>query len=291
MRPGIGDNGPVRLRRHVVIFGSCQGLALAKLIRVSLPRWRYRVFFLWNPAGAGEMRPVGEILERLAAADYAIYQPLGESFGELGAESLARAVTSVPEVATFPRIINDGAQSLSRANRRAPERVFGQRYVIELLEEGASVAEVQRRFAAGEIDFDQRRRFDRALVRLSQQERSRNCTVRPAAFIAAEHRRRRLFLNHNHPTTALVAELAAQIRAGTGLPLDVESIRARAREELNAAELPVDRVALTPQDVAVLGYQFEPDSDWRQSGEALIEEIAQRLRVEESRGAPGIERG
>ncbi|HUT76710.1 MAG TPA: hypothetical protein VM285_03430, partial [Polyangia bacterium] len=119
---------------------------------------------------------------------------------------------------------------------------------------------------------------DRALLRLSQQERSRNCTIRPAAYIAAEHRRRRLFLNHNHPTTALVAELAAQIRAQTGLAIDVESLRARAHEEINAAGLPLDRVALTPQDVAALGYEFDPNPDWREQGEALIGEIAERGR-------------
>ena len=69
-----------------------------------------------------------------------------------------------------------------------------------------------------------------------------------------------------------------QIRAQTGLPIDVESIRARAREELNAAELPLERVALTPQDVAALGYRFDPDPDWREQGEALIGEIAERGR-------------
>jgi Polysaccharide biosynthesis enzyme WcbI len=258
----------------VVIFGSCQGHALARLTVGALPRWRYQVLFYWNPAGARRRRPVAEILEALAAADYAIYQPLSEVHGELAAEPLARTVARVPEVATFPRILNDGAQSLSRANPRAPELVFGQRYVLELLEAGVDLAEVRRRFAAGEIDFEQRPRFDLALERLAQQERSRHCTLRASEFIAAEHRRRRLFLTHNHPTTALVAELAAQLRAQHGLPIDVAAIRQLAHEDPNAARLPPVPVALTPYDVAALGYEFDPDPDWREQGEALIGEIA-----------------
>ena len=258
----------------MVIFGSCQGHALARLTSAALPRWRYQVRFYWNPAGARRQRPAGEILAALASADYAVYQPLGEAHGELAAGPAARAVADVPEVATFPRILNDGAQSLSRANPNAPELVFGQGYVLELLEAGVELAEVRRRFVAGEIDFEQRPRFDRALVRLSQQERSRHCTIRPSEFIAAEHRRRRLFLTHNHPTTALIAELAAQLRDQTGLPIDVAAIRRRAREDPNAAGLPLGKVALTPQDVSALGYEFDPDPDWREQGEALIGEIA-----------------
>lgn len=275
------------LRRHVVIFGSCQGLALAKLVRPALPRHRYRLFFFWNPAGAGEMRPAEEVLEALSSADYAIYQPLGEAHGELAAEPVARVVESVPEVARFPRIINPAAQSLSRANRRSPELVFGQAYVNELLDAGVGVEEVKRRFAAGEIDFELPRRYAEALARLAHQEQARECNARVSEFILGEGRRRRMFLTHNHPTTTLVAELAAQVAAATGLPIDVGSIRELAERDPNAAGLPLGSASLTPADVAALGYEFGPSPDWREVGERLIDEIASERAATPPAPAPG----
>ncbi len=262
-----------RLRRHVVIFGSCQGAALARLLRLSLPRWRYRLFHFWNnPGGIAGVRPAEEILEMLATADYAIYQPLSPERGELSADAIADAIADAPEVVTFPRILNDGFASLSRASEEAEEAILGQRYVFRLLEDGHSRRSVLERFRDGEIEFEQRSRFDLSLERLSQQEQSRGVMAPISDFIAAEHRRRRLFLTHNHPTTWLLAELCARIRELSGLPIDVESLRASGKE--NLAGLPERDVALTPYDVAALGYEFGPNRDWLAVGETLIGEIA-----------------
>lgn len=74
---------------------------------------------------------------------------------------------------------------------------------------GFSRARVIVDYQSGNLAFDCCRRFIECIA--EQGRREKETDVRMVPWIVQEYRRQRLFLTHNHPTSALFAELATQI--------------------------------------------------------------------------------
>ena len=102
------------------------------------------------------------------------------------------------------------------------------------------------------------------------------------------YRDTRLFLMHNHPTTALYAEILRQLRELASLPIDVDALISRARDEDNVAghSYESDSLPISPRDVADLGYTFAPDPRWAEIGPTLIRVIADEWERDRSDRTP-----
>ena len=126
----------------------------------------------------------------------------------------------------------------------------------------------------GELDLHVLERFDECMQRMAQRERTNEITL--SDFILDRYRDTRLFLMHNHPTTALYAEILRQLRELASLPIDVDALISRARDEDNVAghSYESDSLPISPRDVADLGYTFAPDPRWAEIGPTLIRVIA-----------------
>jgi hypothetical protein len=216
------------------------------------------------------MRPTGEILETLGRADLAIFQPLGPQHGDLGGRSLRHRLGS--RAIAFPRLFNSGIASLCLAplSTEAPCRAYGSEPVVQLLQEGLDRAEVKRRYWAGEIPFDQVRRFEECVEEIRRREGTTE--VKLADYIAANRRSRRLYLTHNHPASALLLETCRQIGEIAGLQLDIDKLQHEGDD--NLGRLPRGYAPISPLDAQVLGYEFGYDPDWERAGGLVIDYVA-----------------
>ena len=127
-------------------------------------------------------------------------------------------------------------------------------------------------YVEGSLDFGLLERFESCLVELERREKSTAIVL--SGHIRQNYRRRRQFLTYSHPTTDLLVELCEQLRALTGLPIDLAALR-RIEDE-NAAGLPGGRLQspISPHDASILGYQFGRDPDWVERGAGLILRVA-----------------
>jgi ABC-type polysaccharide/polyol phosphate transport system ATPase subunit len=159
-------------------------------------------------------------------------------------------------------------------NAQAPQPslgvIYGEETIIGRLEQGASVEAIFDEYVEGSLDFGLRERFEDCMAEMERREQS--TAIALSGHIRRNYRRKRQFLIFNHPTTDLLVELCDQLRALTGLPIDLPALR-RIDDE-NAAKLPGERVnsPISPHDASILGYEFGYDFDWVERGGGLIPE-------------------
>jgi hypothetical protein len=262
----------------IVTFGNCQARGIASLLELLLPDSYPRPTFLSNNARTGRMEATEKILETLNGADLVVFQPLRRDHGELSAANVRAALDDSVTLLAFPYIFNSGVAGFCSAPNALSDRsygkIFGERPLFERLEAGASSDELVEEYLQGELDLQVPQRFDECMRKIAERERTNE--IRVHDFILENHGEIRLFLMHNHPTTALYAEILRQLKELASLPIDVESLTARAREEDNVAGHAYDADALTisPRDCADLGYTFGADPNWSEVGTKLIRVIA-----------------
>jgi hypothetical protein len=254
------------------VFGNCQAAGVARLLTLAgVP-----ATFLSNNPKTGRMKSPHEILSRLSGADVVVFQPLNNAHGILSEASVRRAVDSP---IAFPYIYNQGVAGLChvRTSKRRPYGwVMGEGVILNRLRAGLSAEEVMDEYLTGRLHFGLQGRFERCMDEMARREKGTE--IRLSQFIRA-NRTERLFLSHNHPTTAVLAEVCAQLKSLTGLAIDLRVLRSR---EHNLARLPTAHVtcAISPHDVAEVGYRFGADPDWAEVGSGVIRLLA------ESRSSP-----
>jgi hypothetical protein len=265
---------------HIVTFGNCQADGLAKLMRMVLPDRGYEVEFLSSNARTGGMQSADEILSTIRRSSVLIFQPLGERHGPLSEPGIRAASTDCTAVLSFPHIFNSGIAGLSHAPYHDGGKPFGAIYgeekVLDLLRGGATRGEVVDAYLAGAIDFELPERFGSCLTEMLRREEATD--IRVGAYIAENFRAERLFVTHNHPTTALLAEMCVQVAAYAGLPIDLEALRSI--EDQNVGGGRTDQAPVSPHDAKALGYRFAPDPIWEEIGPRLIGKIADAFEVE-----------
>jgi hypothetical protein len=272
---------------RIVTFGNCQAHGIARLLAISLPDAYEEPTFFSNNRKTGRMESPDRIIASLTAADVVVFQPLKAHHGPLSEENLRGALDDSVTHVSFPYLFNSGIAGLCRAANAASEhsygRIYGDEVVRARLDSGVSAEGVTDEFLTGELRFDLRQRFDRCVKQLRKRESATDIVL--SDFIVENHRARRLFLTHNHPTTALLAEICAQLRQITGLPIDVEMLRRS--ENINLADHAYQDVdcRISPHDLEELGCGFEPDPDWDRTGRRLIEMIAREWDLERSDAA------
>jgi hypothetical protein len=276
----------------IATFGNCQARGIASLLEILLPGSFERPIFLSNNDRTGRMKSPDEILSTLSAADLAIFQPLRRDHGPLSEANVRAALDDSVTLLAFPYIFNNGVAGFCYAHnarsKRSYGKIFGEKAVIERLEAGATGEALVGEYLQGELDLHVLERFDECMQRMAERERTNEITL--SDFILDRYRDTRLFLMHNHPTTALYAEILRQLRELASLPIDVDSLISRARDEDNVAghSYESDSLPISPRDVEDLGYTFAPDPRWAEIGPTLIRVIAdewERNRSERTRVA------
>jgi hypothetical protein len=275
--------------KRIVTFGNCQADALASILRRVLPASSYSLSFYSNNDRTGDLRPEQEILGAVRQADLLVYQPLDAQFGALSEANIRATARSADSAVSFSYLFNSGICSLGARDLwcgsddgrvgHAPEArqqslgyIFGEETIVGRLEQGASVEAIFDEYVEGLLDFRLPERFERCLNELERREQS--TAILLSGHIRRNYRRTRQFLTHNHPTTDLLVELCEQLRALTGLPIDLAALRRIEGE--NAAGLPGGRLQspVSPHDVSILGYEFGHDPDWAERGAGLILRVA-----------------
>jgi hypothetical protein len=259
--------------KRIVTFGNCQADALASFLRRALPATSYSVTFYSNNARTGDLRPGQEILGAVREADLVVFQPLDNSHDVLSEAGIRATVRTADAAVSFCYLFNSGICSLVHAPYAPPHSygmIFGEETIIGRLEQGASVEAIFDEYVEGSLDFGLPERFERCLVELERREQSTAIVL--AGHIRRNYRHRRQFLTHSHPTTNLLVALCEQLRALTGLPIDLAALR-RIEDE-NAAGLPLEPAPVSPYDASILGYEFGHDPDWIERGVGLIRLIA-----------------
>jgi hypothetical protein len=273
---------------QIVAFGNCQARGIATLLEMLLPDSFATPTFLSNNARTGRMRPPGEILETLNNANLVIFQPLRRDHGELSEANVRASLDGSTRLIAFSYIFNSGVAGFCYAHnaksRHSYGKIFGEKAVIERLEQGAHGEQLVDDYLRGELDLHVVERFDECMNRMADREGGNEIRLRD--FILDTYRDVRLFLMHNHPTTALYTEILRQLKSLTDLPIDVDALQARAAEEDNVAghAYAPDSLPISPRDAEELGYRFDPDPKWSEIGPKLIKLIAEEWDGDGSRG-------
>jgi hypothetical protein len=253
---------------RIVTFGNCQAEAMKRLLDRTLPAG-YRVEFFSNNSRTGAMRPEEDVLGAIGEADVVVFQPLRANHGRLAADGVRAAATG--ELVSFPYLFNAGVSGINRTQGG----IFGEAEIKAELEAGTSVPAVIQAYREGRIRFETRERFERSITELEKRDASTDLKV--SGFIRANHTRTRLFLTANHPSTELLLELCAQLASVTGLPLDLDRVRALDNDDV--AGLGRGMAPVSPHDIETMGYEFPPDDAWEQIGIRLITTVAENEGV------------
>lgn len=260
----------------IVAFGNCQARGIGSLLEIFMPAAIEAPLFLSNNQRTDRMKSPDEILTRLNEADVAVFQPLKKDHGPLSEENVRAALDPSVTLVAFPYIFNSGIAGFCRAGRATSDKsygkVFGEEVVLKRLEAGATGDELVEEYLEGELNLRVRQRFDHCMAQLAEREQTTEITLSEA--ILENYQDRRLLLMHNHPSTALYAEIIGQLKELTDLPIDIDALRSAEDENLADHAYKTENCPVSPRDLADLGCTYPPHPDWRETGPALIHMIA-----------------
>ncbi|MGC1244908.1 MAG: WcbI family polysaccharide biosynthesis putative acetyltransferase [Spirulinaceae cyanobacterium] len=260
-------------RTKVVIFGNCQGEALHKFFSLCLSPLKFDIKFYSNNVRTGEMKEKEAILRAIGNSHILIYQPLGTHHNEFSEYSLRKIVSNRTTLVSFPYFFNSGVYSLlyaPMAKSYQYGRIFGEEIIEDLLQKN-SLEQVIALYQKNEIDFALENRFSSSL--LEMRKRDKFTDIKLTDYIAKNYKSKKLFLNHNHPTTAVFLEILSQLENLLGIHLSYNQINTNKQ---NLANLSDTNSPISPYDVMTHKYEFEFHSDWFLKGKQLISLIAER---------------
>lgn len=252
--------------KKIVLFGNCQSEQLFRLFSLLLPQSEYKIKNFSNNIRTGNKLPSEEILSEIRVCDVLIYQPLRKSHGDLCEENLLQIIRSSCIPISFPYIFNSGVYSLCLAPRVTTHgygMIYGEEVIINLIEAGKNREEIISDYEKGDIDFNLKNRFRESLAEMNRREAL--IDVKLTKFIQKNYREQKLFITHNHPSNLLLFEIIKQIIAFAPLPIGVSSFQKIIFPDLVETNCPI-----TPYDIEVHGYKFNPHANWIKKGTKLI---------------------
>lgn len=197
--------------KTLVFFTNCQNRGVWHFLAKTRLAEEYQPVFANNWQFILQELPLEMLYKSAAGADLFIYQPSNEQRDKEGnkipsSQELIQTVvpSSTPKISLayqynngfFP-IIKETADSYTTGHR-----------VAELARTG-DMPRFWSAYNSGEMLFDCARRFVGCLA--EQVRREKDCDIKMGPFILQNFQKRRLFLNQNHPTSAIFQELARQI--------------------------------------------------------------------------------
>ena len=252
---------------RILFFGNCQAKQFHRFFDVFFNIDNLSTLYLSNNPRTGMMKSVDIIVDNIQNSDIIIYQPLSEKHNLYSEESIMSLKKSNCLSVSFPYIFNSGAFSLSHAPKAIKNPygvIYGEEIIIELNKIYSKV-EIINLFKQGEIDFNQRNRFDYCMKIVKKREQKTQIKV--ADYILDNYQDRKLFITHNHPKNCVFMEMTYQL---------ANIINCNVRKNIdiiNISELMNTNCITTPYDKQELGYKFDYDNDWLRRGKELIDLI------------------
>jgi hypothetical protein len=257
--------------KYITICGNCQAEALAKLIKIGLSEVDWQVEYFSNNNRLCNMKSVQEIIQGIKRSDIFIYQPLGESHGELSENNIRQIVKQETDMISFTYIFNSGMYSMGHApmvQKHSYGIVYGEEIIVELLKQ-YDVHTIIDFYRKGLINFDLINRFQTCMAEMKRREEKTD--IKLSGFIQDNYQKSKLLITHNHPTTRLFIEICCQVKRLTRLPFSSDCFDI---EKENIANLPEPTTPISPYDVKTHGYRFAHHEDWVTEGTNLIKLIS-----------------
>lgn len=205
--------------KRCTIYANCQAGGIAHFLKKARFPYEIDVFHNYQLI-LGEQSPEA-MRESVSRCDLFIYQPTdGMKHGDLSSDhQLTEIVPKSAQTLSFAYQYNDGFFPLiEHGFVRGAEHLNPEYWTMDR-------EELKRLYDRCEVDFAFLKRFTACLT--EQALREEECDVKTADFIW-KHTHLELFLNFNHPASALLAELARQVfRLVTGeepvIPIEHEN--------------------------------------------------------------------
>jgi hypothetical protein len=213
------------MKKKVVIYANCQGVALANILR-NHPTLSEEYDFDSATILSNYLllQTSGDFpyYEQFAEADLLIYQPVSSAHGSYSTNELLKTVRPECKCISFVYLYNYAFwETLVFADGDYDVGTLGMKYatlnhqpITSLRDQGIPFSEVADRIRAGTLDWRFKERYETSQAILREKEAA--CTIRVADFIDAEHKDHLLFYTQNHPTMYFLCWVAKRILEQTG---------------------------------------------------------------------------
>lgn len=258
---------------EIINYGNCQFGHLNYLLTKLLPAKKYSLSYFSNNARTGNLKSRSEVLQAIAGADILIYQPSSKNGAEISKADILNVAKHTCLPVTFEYVFNHGVYSLCHApfaREHSYGKIYGEECILELMN-NKSPEDIIRDYKEGAINFKLKDRFNFCIDEMQSRETISNTDIKLVEFIKSLYRNEKLLHTHNHPTNTLFFEIIRQFMKIASLPINVAKLKDLKAEELKETNCPI-----SPYDVAIHGYKFEPHKDWFQRGSKLIHLILGR---------------
>lgn len=245
---------------RIILIGNCQAAPLGKALAALSPSLQVSpplIVHLARPADEARWQPA------LAEADLLLTQPVQDGYGCAFVATRQLRQCYGDKVVVIPNLYNKAyfpdACHLAAANGRrlkGPLGDYQDAWAYEAWRAGLSVDQALARLA--DDDFQHERHAQATEAALAEEARREQHTdIRISDWIAEHLWRQRLFMTFNHPSRALLHQLALRIAAHCRWPVpDPEAWRQGPREPLGGIVL-----GLSPWVVRRRALAFPPEVD------------------------------
>ena len=210
--------------KRVVLYTNCQGKAIREILAchpdMSTDYDLKNAIVIGNYELMNNQQEVP--IDTIRDADLFIYQPISVDRGQYSTQVVLQHIKPGCTTQSFVYLYNYSFwETLVFADGDYDIGTFGIKYaalnhepITSLRDSGISWAEIERRIHANTLDWKFRERYEKTQAILRENEKE--CTVKVADFIDANHKTQHLFYTQNHPTEHLLVFVAKSILANLG---------------------------------------------------------------------------
>lgn len=187
-----------------LLYANCQGIAISHFLNKSPPfRSNYTIEHLCNYQMISQKQDVSRDLFKRASLF--IYQPINGEYEIYSTDTVLSYLSDACLRISCPYIYNDAFWPLFKNGKGVGNAAS----ITDLLDEGASVVEVALQFLSLKMDFRFQQRFHKTVQILA--ERESGTTIKTVPYILDNYKTEKLFLTHNHPSSALWVHCVNQV--------------------------------------------------------------------------------
>ncbi|MDP4002717.1 WcbI family polysaccharide biosynthesis putative acetyltransferase [Methylobacterium sp. NEAU K] len=254
---------------HICIYANCQGIGVAKLLKV-LCGGRIKMEFSVHEnykliAGTGDL---DEFKINLRRADLFVYQPIGTSHEwfctERGGNNLTEELSIDCQSISIPYVYNNGFWPYYREGGFHNMQAFR-----EIYDAGGNALDAIQAYESRKLFFDILERTRSSFSILKEREASTD--VKIANYMIDTYRDTQMLFTQNHPTSTVFGHIASQPLNRLGVKFDEEWDQIIKGLDANYAGLPgyypVDYYCLSEGGIS---YVDRPDAEYKNYYHGLI---------------------
>ncbi len=194
----------------ILIVSNCQGRKIGIFLQkiLKLKNINFNIEYIKNYSSNEKiLRNLNKIVNK--NFDVCIYQPLRTNIIIDLIKNLKKNNKNLIEI-SFPYIFCDGLSCLSIAmNGDEIRKIYGEKYIIDLLDKNLTKKEIIDRFFKNKIDFKNCERFNNSIEEVRRREQT--TIIKVSDFIKKNYKKNQLFLTNNHLSTIFFEYLVKNI--------------------------------------------------------------------------------